>query len=230
MKKRRTDEDRKHNVVYQARLYKKRRLMLKALKFIQWLYIHRPAGIRPAQIRHVHIRIAHILRLPYRWTEEDLKRAYNSLDLLMKEIYNARLGDFTGGYQDLLVAMLDTLQIYNASTEDRAEVVKELMFNVAVELNAVFGSKKPPVSEAMLLALAVGKPPYPTWVINEMADFIINRFRQNESIHICNELYDKLAKAVAQQNKDVMLGVEEDPTDEMVIGGDANATVGHTLS
>ena len=43
--------------------------MLKALKFIQWLYIHRPAGIQPAQIRHVHIRIAHILRLPYRWDD-----------------------------------------------------------------------------------------------------------------------------------------------------------------
>ena len=82
--------------------------MLKALKFIQWLYIHRPAGIQPAQIRHVHIRIAHILRLPYRWDDEDLKRAYTSLDVLMKEIYKAKQGEFQGGYQDLLVAMPET--------------------------------------------------------------------------------------------------------------------------
>ena len=226
--KKRTEQQKKNNVLYQTRLYKKRRLMLKALKFIQWLYIHRPAGIQPAQIRHVHIRIAHILRLPYRWDDEDLKRAYTSLDVLMKEIYKAKQGEFQGGYQDLLVAMLDTLQVYNASTEDRAAVVAELMFNVAVELNAVYGNKKPPVKEAVLFALAVGKPPYPTWIVKEMADFIINSFRQNESVHICNELYEKLAKAIESQDKDIMSGFEEDTTDEMVIGG-GGSTKGHTL-
>ena len=124
--------------------------------------------------------------------------------------------------------MLDTLQVYNASTEDRAAVVAELMFNVAVELNAVYGNKKPPVNEAVLFALAVGKPPYPTWIVKEMADFIINSFRQNESVHICNELYEKLAKAIESQDKDTMSGFEEDTTDEMVIGG-GGSTKGHTL-
>ncbi|MDO4802352.1 MAG: hypothetical protein Q4A15_09320 [Prevotellaceae bacterium] len=226
--KKRTEQQKKNNVRYQTRLYKKRRLMLKALKFIQWLYIHRPAGIQPAQIRHVHIRIAHILRLPYRWDDEDLKRAYTSLDVLMKEIYKAKQGEFQGGYQDLLVALLDTLQIYKASTEDRANAVAELMFNVAVELNAIYGNKKPPVNEAVLFALAVGKPPYPTWIVKEMADFIINSFRQNESIRICNELYEKLAKAIESQDKDTMSSFEEDTTDEMVIGG-GGSTKGHTL-
>ena len=226
--RKRTEEQKRHNVVYQARLYKKRRLLLKALKFIQWLYIHRPAGIQPAQIRSVHIRIAHILRLPYRWDEEDLRRAHTALEVLMKEIYNAKPGTFTGGYQDLLVAMVDMLQTYNATPDDRARVVSELMFNVAVELSAIYGNKKPPVSEALLLALAVGKPPYPTWVVNEMANFIIERFRQNESIHICNELYDKLSRAIARQNLDVLQGVEEDTTDEMVIGG-GTPTAGHRL-
>ena len=229
--RKRTPEQKKQNVLYQSRMYKKRRLLLKALKFIQWLYIHRPAGIQPAQIRHVHIRIAHILRLPYRWDDDDLNHAHQSLELLMKEIYNAKIGDFTGGYQDLLVALLDTLQIYNASTEDRANAIAELMFNVAVELHAVYGEKKPGVREPMLMALATGKSPFPRWVVDEMADFILSHFRQNESIHICNELYDKLAKMVeAQRATDVISCLEEDTTDEMVIGGTNNARSGHCLA
>ena len=229
--KKRTPEQKKQNVVYQTRMYKKRSLLLKALKFIQWLYIHRPAGIQPAQIRHVHIRIAHILRLPYRWDNDDLMRAHNALDLLMKEIYNAKMGEFTGGYQDLLVAMLDTLQVYNASTEDRANVVAELMFNIAVELHAIYGEKKPSVREPLLMALATDRPPYPKWVVDEMADFILSRFRQNESIHICNTLYEKLEKMVnTQQMTDVLSCLEEDATDEMVIGGGGDGRKGHTLS
>lgn len=228
--RKRTPEQKKHNVLYQARMYKKRRLLLKALRFIQWLYIHRPAGIQPAQIRHVHIRIAHILRLPYRWDDDDLKRAHQSLELLMKEIYNAKMGEFSGGYQDLLVALLDTLQIYNASTEDRANAIAELMFNVAVELHAVYGERKPDVSEPMLMALATDKPPYPRWVIDEMADFILSRFRQNESVHICNVLYEKLAKIIeAQRAVDVISQIQEDTTNEMVISG-GGSTKGHCLS
>ena len=227
--KKRTPEQKKYNVLYQARMYKKRRLLLKALRFIQWLYIHRPAGIQPAQIRHVHIRIAHILRLPYRWDDEDLQRAHASLELLMKEIYNAKMGEFSGGYQDLLVALLDTLQIYNASTEDRANAIAELMFNVAVELHAVYGERKPDVSEPMLMALATDKPPYPRWVVDEMADFILSRFRQNESVHICNVLYEKLAKIIeAQRAVDVISQIQEDTTNEMVISG-GGSTKGHTL-
>ena len=227
--KKRTPEQKKYNVLYQARMYKKRRLLLKALRFIQWLYIHRPAGIQPAQIRHVHIRIAHILRLPYRWDDDDLKRAHQSLELLMKEIYNAKMGEFSGGYQDLLVALLDTLQIYNASTEDRANAIAELMFNVAVELHAVYGERKPDVSEPMLMALATDKPPYPRWVVDEMADFILSRFRQNESVHICNVLYEKLAKIIeAQRAVDVISQIQEDTTNEMVISG-GGSTKGHTL-
>ena len=228
--RKRTPEQKKHNVLYQARMYKKRRLLLKALKFIQWLYIHRPAGIQPAQIRHVHIRIAHILRLPYRWDDDDLKRAHQSLELLMKEIYNAKMGEFSGGYQDLLVALLDTLQIYNASTEDRANAIAELMFNIAVELHAVYGERKPDVSEPMLMALATDKPPYPRWVVDEMADFILSRFRQNESVHICNVLYEKLAKIIeAQRAVDVISQIQEDTTNEMVISG-GGSTKGHCLS
>ena len=227
--RKRTPEQKKHNVLYQARMYKKRRLLLKALRFIQWLYIHRPAGIQPAQIRHVHIRIAHILRLPYRWDDDDLKRAHQSLELLMKEIYNAKMGEFSGGYQDLLVALLDTLQIYNASTEDRANAIAELMFNIAVELHAVYGERKPDVSEPMLMALATDRPPYPRWVVDEMADFILSRFRQNESVHICNVLYEKLAKIIeAQRAVDVISQIQEDTTNEMVISG-GGSTKGHTL-
>ncbi|MBQ0108577.1 MAG: hypothetical protein KBS34_05685 [Phascolarctobacterium sp.] len=228
--RKRTPEQKKHNVLYQARMYKKRRLLLKALRFIQWLYIHRPAGIQPAQIRHVHIRIAHMLCVPSRWDDDDLRRAHQSLELVMKEIYNAKMGEFSGGYQDLLVALLDTLQIYNASTEDRANAIAELMFNVAVELHAVYGERKPDVSEPMLMALATDKPPYPRWVVDEMADFILSRFRQNESVHICNVLYEKLAKIIeAQRAVDVISQIQEDTTNEMVISG-GGSTKGHCLS
>ena len=227
--RKRTENQKKNNVRYQNRLYKKRRLMLKALKFIQWIYMHRPVNIQPAHLRHLHMRIAHILRLPYRWTDEDMRRAHNSLNRLMKEIYNAKVGDLTGGYQDLLVAMLDTLQIYNATTEDRAEVIKELMFSIAVELSAAYGEKKPPVGNAMLLALAAGKPPYPKWVVKEMAGYLMEHFRQSECIRICNELYELLTKALNDQKKVAGCDIAEDNSDEMVIGT-GQGSVGHCIS
>ena len=228
--RKRTPKEKQLNVLYQSRLYKKRQLVYKAFKFIQWLYMHRPAGIQPAHLRHVHARIAHILRLPYNWDEDDLKRAHAALDLLMKEIYNTKMNDFSGGYQDLLVAMLDTLQIYRASTEDRANVVAELMFNIAVELHGVYGENKPGVRQPMLMALAVEKPPYPRWVVEEMADFILSHFRQSECIEISNMLYDKLEKMVKTQNDiHVMELVEENTKEEMVVdmgGGQKGHTIG----
>ena len=81
------------------------------------------------------------------------------------------------------------------------------------------------------MALATDRPPYPRWVVDEMADFILSHFRQNESIHICNELYEKLAKMVEIQKATDVLGcIEEDTTDEMVIGGGGDGKRGHSLS
>lgn len=229
--KQRTSEEKQRNVIYQMRRYKKRSLWIKALRFIQWLNIHRPAGVQQAQIRHIHIRIAHIMRLPYRWNDDDLKRAYVALDKLTKQYYNATGDKFQGGYQDLLVDMMDTLQLYPATPEERAEVVTELMFNIAVELNAAYGDKQPFVTEPELMTLALGKPPYPKWLVDEMADFILRHFRQNESVHICNTLYEKLSKIIeAQKAVDVISQIQEDTTDEMVIGGANNARSGHCLS
>lgn len=228
--RKRTTEEKKRNVMYQLRLYKKRSLWIKALKFIQWLNVHRPAGIQQTQIRHIHLRVAHIMRLPYRWDDEDLKRAYVALDTLTKKYYNATGDVFHGGYQDLLVDLLDTLQLYPVTTEERADAMMEVLFNTAVEINAIYGEKRPEVLDPMLMALALGKPPYPKWAVNEMADYILRHFRQHESIHICNELYNKLEKIIAaQQVADVFKQVEEDTTDEMVVEA-GKGTKGHSLS
>ena len=228
--KKRTEKDRARNVKYQARLYKKRKLFYAALQFILRLYRHRPPGMQPVQLRHYLVRVAQLFRLPYGWDDQDLQRAYNTLHKLEKEAFTTDYLNYSGDYQVLLTAIMEPLQTYNATTEDRARAVAAAMFAMGMELSSVFGNKKPDIPCALLFALAVGQPPYAKWVPRALVDFILRNFRQNESIQISNMLYEELVKTTSDTTADIFGSVEEDETDEMVVDFSNNANAGHCLS
>lgn len=208
----------KRNVGYQARLYKRRMLYLAALKFIQRLYTHRPAGMQPAQLHHLHIRIASILQLPWAWSDAELHRAHSMLRKLERQTYAVKYDDFSGNYQNLLAAVLEPLQTFAGTVQERADVVAEAMFAVGMELNAVYGDKRPKVAMALLFALAVGRAPFAKWVPDALVDFVLEHFRQDECIHICNTLYDKLAKDLQVMNDGKLDEVAAEEPEEIVVG------------
>lgn len=208
----------KSNRISQIRFFKKRKLYLAALKFIQRLYNHRPPGMQPAQVRHLHIRIASILQLPWGWTDDDLKRANNMLRKLERQTYAVKYDDFSGNYQNLLTAVLEPLQTFAGTVQERADVVAEAMFAVGMELNAIFGDKRPEVAMALLFALAVGRAPFAKWVPDALVDFILEHFRQDECVHICNTLYDKLAEDLQVINNGKLEEVAAEEPEEIVVG------------
>ena len=193
----RTDRERRRNVRYQARLYKKRRLFYAATKFILRLYRHRPPGMQPAHIRYFFVRLMQVYNLPYNWDDRDLQRAYNILRKLEKEAFKTDYLDFSNDYQTLLTAVLEPLDVFKGSVEDRAKVVAAAMLTVGMEINAVFGDRKPKIKDAVLFMLALEQP-YAKWVPEAVVDSILEHFGPNECVKISNLLYEKLTKTLSE--------------------------------
>lgn len=208
----RTDRERRRNVKYQARLYKKRRLFYAATKFILRLYRHRPPGMQPAHIRYFFVRLMQVYNLPYNWDDRDLQRAYNILRKLEKEAFKTDYLDFSSNYQSLLTAVLEPLQNFKGNVEDRARVVAAAMLTVGMEINALFGDRKPNIKDGVLFMLALEQP-YAKWVPEAVVDCILEHFSANECIKISNLLYDKLTKTLSETKATLSTAKEEEDDD-----------------
>ena len=212
----RTDKERRRNVRYQVRLYKKRRLFYAATKFMLRLYHHRPPGMQPAHIRYYVVRLMQVFNLPYNWNDKDLQRAYNTLRKLEKEAYKTDYLNYSNNYQALLTAVLEPLQNFNGSVEDRAKVVAAAMLTVGMEINALFGNKKPKIKDAVLFILTLGQP-YAKWVSEAIVDCVLEHFRPDECVEISNLLYEKLTKILSETTATILSNAEEEQDDEMEI-------------
>ena len=188
MKRRRTQRDKENNRVYQRRYKLKRKLSLRVLEFMERINTHLPPGVEYKDIRMFNIKVNHILRLPYRWTDEDLARAHKALDLLESDTYGDAYQTFTPEYEELLRAVMGVFNNYGGTTEERARVTFEVMRMIGTELAGKYGEKKPDVKGVMCLALASGMTPCTEWVKKDLAQFITDNFSDEEKKLLCEKI------------------------------------------
>lgn len=186
--KERTPEEKHKNVVYQLRHKKKRRLTLKVMEFMGWLNNNWPIGVDISALRMITIRLVGVLHLPYRWTDKDLARAYKGLEKLKRELYVENPDSFTHEYYSLLTYMMDAFENCGGTTEERVRVVLEAMRMIGTEVNGEYGEKKPNIDGVMHLVLATGMSPYPQWVKDDLAKFIVENFDEEERKAFCEKI------------------------------------------
>lgn len=187
--KKRTPEQQKLNSAYQIRFRKRRQLNLTALKFLQNLNSHWPQGLNEEKLRGINLRVRNILRLPYRWDEDDLARAYKSLDILANDVYFNDYESFTPEYEELLRVVMHDFQHGGGTPVERARVTLEVMRLVGTELIHAYSKEKPPVkSGALPLAMAAGMSPCPAWMKEELAKFVVGNFSVEERKEFCDRI------------------------------------------
>ena len=120
------------------------------------------------------MRVRGILRLPYRWDEGDLARAYESLDILANDVYFNDYESFTPEYEELFHVVMHDFQHGGGTPVERVRVTLEVMRLVGVELIHAYSKEKPPVKgSALPLAMVAGMSPCPEWVQDELAKFVV---------------------------------------------------------
>ena len=186
--KEKTPEQKHKNVLYQLRHRKRRKLELAATELLRLINTNWPIDTDYSLIRRITMRVGQALRLPYRWTDADLARAYKALDKLKKELYSEEPESFTHEYHALLTYMMDAFQHAGGTTEERLMVAMEIMRMVGTEVNGEYGDKKPNVSDAMFFAMASGMTPYPQWVKDDLARFVVNNFSEEERKEFCEKI------------------------------------------
>lgn len=186
--RKRTPEQKRQNVVYQLRHRKRKRFNLKALELLELVNTHWPIGVEPSEIRRITVRINHIMRLPYRWTDDDLARAYAALEKLKKELYSEDCESFTHEYHTLMTLMLDAFKKGGGTTDERVKVALEMMRLVGTEMNNQYGGNRPIIKDVLPLAMASGMTPCAQWVKYDLAKFIVENFSEEERQEFCKQI------------------------------------------
>ena len=187
--KKRTPEQQKLNSAYQSRFRKRRQLNLTAFKFLQNLNSHWPQGLDEDKLRSISMRVRSIARLPYRWDEDDLARAYKALDTLANDVYFNDYESFTPEYEELYRRVMLEYRRCGGTPVERARVTLEVMRLVGTELINAYSDEKPPVKSAVLpLAIAAGMSPCPEWMKEELAKFVVKNFSKEERKEFCDRI------------------------------------------
>lgn len=198
---------------YVSRNRKKQKLMLRGLKFIHKLYMHRSHGIESTDRRYLQIHIASVIHLRSGWTEEDYERAWVALDKLEKKHLGKNGTPVTDNYQKLMNALLDVAESFAVTPQEKADAVQELLFMCGMELNATYGDTPPPEPQnAFLPLLATNSNPMPKWAMDELINYI-TKMRATDAIYICNNLYDKLAPLCNQEVLNNFANADEEVKD-----------------
>ncbi|MCQ2362531.1 MAG: hypothetical protein MJ048_05800 [Acidaminococcaceae bacterium] len=176
------------NRKYQQRYKQKRKLMLRAFEFMERISAYQPSGLEFKNLRKLNIKARSVLNLPYKWTEQDLARAYKALDLLEKDAYGDIYQSFSPEYEELLTAVMEVYHNYAGTTEERAQVTFEIMRLIGTELNSKFGQNKPNAKGALFLAMASGMTPCTEWVKSDLVQFITDNFSEEERKIICEKI------------------------------------------
>ena len=176
------------NRKYQQRYKQKRKLMLRAFEFMERISAYQPSRLEFKNLRKLNIKARSVLNLPYKWTEQDLARAYKALDLLEKDAYGDIYQSFSPEYEELLTAVMEVYHNYAGTTEERAQVTFEIMRLIGTELNSKFGENKPNAKGALFLAMASGMTPCTEWVKGDLVQFITDNFSEEERKIICEKI------------------------------------------
>lgn len=186
--RKRTPEEQKKNSAYQSRFRKRRQLNLTALKFLENFNGHWPQGFDEKDLRSINMKVRSIIRLPYRWTDNDLARAYKALDTLANDVYFNDYESFTPEHEELSRMVMDDFQHGGGTPVERAKVTLDVMRLVGAELFHAYSEKKPPVKSALPLAMASGMSPCPEWIQDELAKFVVENLSEEERKAFCEKI------------------------------------------
>ena len=172
---------------YAQRTAKRRKLEKDVARFTTMLQINRGATISRSNLRLINIELRKIVKLPYNWTDEDLRRARETLNILSKRYLEQpfyALPDNQATVMTEIKAMLDSTKL---STKARVDILYKLLKSEVTELYLHPKYEPKPTAENALLYLTqeMGHA-VPSWFNKAL----INLIRRNYK----NEDYKKIVK------------------------------------
>lgn len=175
------------------RYQKRKKLKTAAAKFISELQRRRGNTIDRRTMSGINVELNNILKLRYRWTEDDWKRSMNALQSLEKKYLGMA---YTNIPEDEL-AMTDFLQSRldgsKLNTEQKVNVLFNLWHKVGQELALQNPEELAPTREHLLLLMTQDlKRALPSWWEKALMELIKENFAGSDTPRFAQQLRNEL--------------------------------------
>lgn len=175
------------------RYQKRKKLKTAAAKFISELQRRRGNTIDRRTMSGINVELNNILKLRYRWTDEDWKRSMNALQSLEKKYLGMA---YTNIPEDEL-AMTDFLQSRldgsKLNTEQKLNVLFNLWHKVGQELALQNPEELAPTKEHLLLLMTQDlKRALPSWWEKALIELIKENFAGSDTPRFAQQLRNEL--------------------------------------
>lgn len=205
----------------QKRYRRRKKLKLEAAELTR--KVQDQFGIRdPGLTRKLLLNISTALRLPYRWDEDDMRKAENFLYGVRKELFDKKRKQKLTGLRESLYRLYQDTE---GQIPEKLNEVREFYTDVIKEF-AIVEPEKMEDNETnfiLLMTLGANVSKKPDWFLDRLTDYTFNYLRPSEVESYGAKFSEKYNNYFEEYEKTLaILGAvddtEEDDDDSTVIG------------
>lgn len=198
---------------------RKRNKLKKAVsEFCKKLQTSRIASVDKATTASISMQVNRILNLPFRWTDEDLARAYNVLTALekkyLKSMYTA-LPEEETAMQELLV---NTLHNSKLDSNAKARVALNVLKIIAQDVFVSGADDMEPNQDNLLLLLTQNMTrTAPKWACKELVNLVGEKYQGKNYTDALSEFRKKInIYTVKKNNREMPTDNSDDDAAELI--------------
>lgn len=162
----------------QKRYRRRKKLKLEAAELTR--KVEQRIGYRdPGLARKLLANISAALRLPFRWDDDDMKKAENYLHTVRRELFDKhRMQKLTGLRESLYRVYLET----EGETTEKLNEVREFYTDIIKEFVIVNPEKMEDNETNFILLLTMGNKisKLPDWFLDRLTDYTFNHLRPSQ--------------------------------------------------
>ena len=192
------------------RFRKRRKLKNAVADFTNRLQHYKGIRLSKGELISINTSLGLILRLPYRWTEKDLQRAWNRLKKLEKKFLDRNYEDVLGDNRSMLENFHNTMTAANLDTKTRVEIALELLTAETEELFLHNGDTVEPSSQMALCFLTQDMDyTVPEWFNKELLNLLYEKYKGTDFNKFMTTIRSKLqirrmTENMKNLNKEIM--------------------------
>lgn len=204
----------------QKRYRRRKKLKLEAAELTR--RVQERIGIRdPGLARKLLSNISMALRLPYRWDDDDMRKAENFLHGVRRELFDKKRKQKLTGLRESLYRVYQETE---GQTPEKLNEVKEFYTDVIKEFAIVDPEKMEDNETNFILLMTLGAKvsKMPDWFLDRLTDYTFNHLRSSEIESYGAKFSEKYNKYFEELERSMaILGAvddTDDDDDEMEIG------------
>ena len=209
-------EKRKINNERQKRFKKRRKLKNAVADFTNRLQRYKGIRLSKGELISINTSLGLILRLPYRWTEKDLQRAWRRLKKLETTVLDRNYEDVLGDNRLMLENFHNTMEKANLDAKTRVQIALELLTFETQELFLHNGDTVES-SPQMALCFLTQDMDYtvPEWFNKELLNLLYEKYKGTDFNKFMTAIRNKLQiRRVKENMKNISKEIMEEELKE----------------